>query len=316
MTTIALTPEGEAYLARVRDELADLPPDERDELLEDIESHLAEVTGEGSAPLAVRLGSAEEFAQELRTSAGLPPRSEPQAASRPDAVRARLVEVFGRAERLRAHLDAALMWGLARGWLLAVAVAVAIGWLGETRVWSLEHVWLPHAGLTGYGAMLALAAFVTLSVSLGARAAAGRAVRMDRAASFLAIVAIVPAAWHVDHLGPRDHYYAYATGTGVVPPGLYLDGAPVTNIFPYDRSGKLINDVLLYQQDGLPLRIGARGEDDPNRRYLVTRRSQRLYNSFPVRYFDPGTSRVAHPNAGPRVQSPTILTPPLGRQAP
>ena len=44
MTTIALTPEAEAFLARVRDELADLPPDERDELLEDIESHLAEIS--------------------------------------------------------------------------------------------------------------------------------------------------------------------------------------------------------------------------------------------------------------------------------
>jgi hypothetical protein len=102
----------------------------------------------------------------------------------------------------------------------------------------------------------------------------------------------------------------------VVPPGLYLDGAPVTNIFPYDRSGKPVNDVLLYQQDGQPLRIGSRGEDDPNRRYLVTRRSQRLYNSFPVRYFDPGTSLVAHPNAGPRVQIPEILTPPLGAGKP
>ena len=49
----------------------------------------------------------------------------------------------------------------------------------------------------------------------------------------------------------------------------------------------------------------------PNRRYLVTRRGQRLYNSFPVRYFDPGTSRVAHPNAGPVVRIPNILTPPL-----
>ena len=68
MTTIALTPEGEAFLARVRDELADLPADERDELLEDIESHLAEVAGEGGVPLAVRLGSAEEFARSCVTA--------------------------------------------------------------------------------------------------------------------------------------------------------------------------------------------------------------------------------------------------------
>jgi hypothetical protein len=201
MTTIALTPEGEAYLARVREELADLPPDERDELLEDIESHLAEVTGEGSAPLAVRLGSAEEFARELRISAGLPARSEPTSPSRLVAVRAWIKARAGRVAGLRGRFDAALLWRLARGWLLAVAAAVAIGSLGGTRAWSLGHVWLPHAGLTGYGATFALAAFVALSVWLGARAAAGRAVRIDRAASVLAIVAIVPAAWHVDHLG-------------------------------------------------------------------------------------------------------------------
>ena len=34
------------------------------------------------------------------------------------------------------------------------------------------------------------------------------------------------------------------------------------------------------------------------------RRGDRLYNSFPVRYYDPGTSIVRHPNAGPRVHDP------------
>jgi hypothetical protein len=98
MTTIALTPEAEEFLARVRDELADLPPDERDELLEDIESHLAELTGEGGMPLAARLGSAEEFAHELRHSAGLPPRAESVAPSRLDAVRSRLAGATRRAD--------------------------------------------------------------------------------------------------------------------------------------------------------------------------------------------------------------------------
>jgi HAAS domain-containing protein len=309
MTTIALTPEGEAYLARVREELADLPPDERDELLEDIESHLAEVTGEGSVPLAVRLGSAEEFAQELRVSAGLPARQPELAPSRFVAARSRLRGAAGRVPGWWPRVDARLLWQLGRGWLLAAAAAVVIGGVGGTSAWGHAHLWLPHPGFRGYGAVLALAGFVVFSLWLGRRAAAGRGIRLDRAASALAVIAIAPALWHFDS-PPRDHWYSYTT-ISEAPPGLYLDRVPVTNIFAYDRDGKPLNDVLLFQQDGLPLRIGASGQDDPNRRYLVTRRSQRLYNSFPVRYFDPGTSQVTHPNAGPRVQIPDILTPPL-----
>ena len=72
---------------------------------------------------------------------------------------------------------------------------------------------------------------------------------------------------------------------------------------------------MLYLPDGRALNTDA-NRIDPHRRYLVTRRGKRLYNSFPVRYFDPGTTRVAHPNAGPRVRVPKVLTPPLDNQAP
>jgi hypothetical protein len=314
MTTIALTPEGEAFLARVRNELADLPPDERDELLEDIESHLAEIGEEGGVPLAVRLGSAEEFALELRHSAGLPPRAEPTAPSRLDAARARFERALRRSEALRTHFNAALVWRLARGWLLAVASAVIIGALGNTSAWGHRHVWLPHPGLRAYGAIVALAALVVASLWLGQRAAAGKGVRLDRLASVVAVLAIVPAAWHLDS-PPRDHYYSYTTISQAPPAGLFENGSEVLNIFPYTRDGRPLNDVLLYLPDGQPLSIGAQNVD-PNRRYLVNKRGQRLYNSFPARYFDPGTTRVARPNAGPHVQIPTILTPPLTTQKP
>jgi hypothetical protein len=182
MTTVALTPEGEAFLARVRDELADLPPDERDELLEDIESHLAEVAGEGEVALAARLGSAEEFAQELRNSAGLPPRAAPSEPSRLQAARAWLDDAVRRVMAVRPHLTGALVWQLARGWLLAVAFALTIAALGNTAAWSYRHTWLPHAGLRGFGALIALAGFVALSFWLARRAAP----RRDGASSSIA----------------------------------------------------------------------------------------------------------------------------------
>jgi hypothetical protein len=313
MTTIALTPEGEAFLARMREELDDLPPDERDELLEDIESHLAEVSGEGEVALAARLGSAEEFAQELRHSAGLPPRAESARPSRLDAVRARLDEVAGRAGRFRAHLHARLVWWLVRGWLLAVVLAIVIGGLGHTSAWGYAHAWLPHPGMRGYGAGVVLAAFVAGSLLLGRRSEMGRSsARLDRVLSAIALVAIVPAAVHMD--SPARTPLASGPFTTSVEyrmlPGLAFNGVQLSNVYPFDREGKPLNDVMLYLADGRPLTVGAESVDQ-NRRYLVTRRGQRLYNSFPVRYFDPGTSLVTHPNAGPRVRIPDILTPSL-----
>jgi hypothetical protein len=91
--------------------------------------------------------------------------------------------------------------------------------------------------------------------------------------------------------------------------GLVYNGAPVQNIYPYTVGGKLLHDVLLYDGAGTPLEIG-RGVSDPNRRILTTSTNTSIFNSFPIRYYDPGTVRVSHPNAGPVVRTPHILPTP------
>ncbi len=68
--TTASTEVGD-YLAAVSRELADLPAAERDDLLEDLDSHLHEVIAEGEGSLEQRLGPPEQYAAELRASAGL-----------------------------------------------------------------------------------------------------------------------------------------------------------------------------------------------------------------------------------------------------
>ncbi|WP_020671186.1 DUF1700 domain-containing protein [Amycolatopsis nigrescens] len=65
------------YLARVRTALADLPPAEVDEILEDVRPHLAEIAeelGEGARveAMAARLGSPESYAAELRAAGDYP----------------------------------------------------------------------------------------------------------------------------------------------------------------------------------------------------------------------------------------------------
>jgi hypothetical protein len=311
MTAIALTPEAEAFLARVRDELADLPPDERDELLEDIESHLAEVAGEGGAGLAARLGSAEEFAQELRISAGLPPRA-PVSSSRLRAVRARLESLARRGEWLRVRLDAALAWRLARGWLLAVALAVAVATVGGGEAWERARTWLPRPGIGAGGAVVVMVALVAASVWLGLRAGAGRGLRLDRVASALALVAIAPAAWHIDNPSPPPA--ATTVGYQNVQ-GLRFNGVPVGNIFPFDANGKPLDDVLLYRSNGEALNVDAY-RIDPKRRYLVAPNGRRLYNSFPVRVYNRGTHEVAKGWIRPSVHIAKLQIPSLGNPSP
>ena len=72
------------YLAQVRAELSDLPPGELADVLEDVSGHLTEVAAEfeaepTTAALQERLGTPREYADELRTAAGYPPRTQPVA---------------------------------------------------------------------------------------------------------------------------------------------------------------------------------------------------------------------------------------------
>jgi hypothetical protein len=72
------------YLAQVRAELSDLPPGELEDVLDDVSGHLTEVAGEFDseptiADLQERLGTPRQYADELRTAAGYPPRAQPVA---------------------------------------------------------------------------------------------------------------------------------------------------------------------------------------------------------------------------------------------
>lgn len=101
------------YLAQVRAELSDLPPGELEDVLEDVSGHLTEVAAEFQdeptiAALQERLGTPQQYADELRTAAGYPPRTQPVGV---------------------AHLEAgwrALRWGLIAATVGPFFLAVAI----------------------------------------------------------------------------------------------------------------------------------------------------------------------------------------------
>lgn len=88
MSTTSVNPDGEAYLAAVRDELDDLPEEDRVELLEDLALHLAELSSSANrdddAPrLDSRIGPPASYAAELRSAAGLPRESRPAPPAPP-----------------------------------------------------------------------------------------------------------------------------------------------------------------------------------------------------------------------------------------
>src|ERR1700687_6391313 len=58
------------YAASVRAALSDLPPEQSEILLEDLEDHLREVATETGGPLTERLGPPEQYARELRAAYG------------------------------------------------------------------------------------------------------------------------------------------------------------------------------------------------------------------------------------------------------
>ncbi|MEO5576348.1 MAG: hypothetical protein ABIR67_04415 [Gaiellaceae bacterium] len=154
--------------------------------------------------------------------------------------------------------------------------------------------------------MLALAA--PASIWLGCRTRRGsetlrRTVTAANAFLVLALVPVVPNA--LDGLRSVSSVYAVPTT-----PGLAVDGVPVRNVYPYSREGKLLFDVLLYTDSGAPLDL-ATGSEDVDRRVLEAADGTVLFNSFPIRYFDPGTRSVARPGLAPLITVPTVTTPEL-----
>ncbi|MFD7153657.1 hypothetical protein ACFV9C_03610 [Kribbella sp. NPDC059898] len=127
------------YLAQVRSELSDLPPGELEDVLQDVGGHLSEVAGEfGTEPtigqLQDRLGTPRQYADELRTAAGYPPRTGPAGQSHKD--------------RLDAGWNA-LRWGLIAATVGPFFIAVAI------FAWSRRET--SFFGLLGFGILFAAA---------------------------------------------------------------------------------------------------------------------------------------------------------------
>ena len=180
MTTQTETTEVGRYLAAIRQSLGDLSADEREDLLEDLEAHLHEVVAESGTSLEASLGSAQQYAEELRATAGLEPapteavpllrRVERTIAGSSLWPQARQLSQRPMARAAREFVPTLRpAWWLVRGWLWLFAVVV---WLhnGELEPYRARIIVPGYHGHWLVG-VLALAVALVASVWLGLRQA-------------------------------------------------------------------------------------------------------------------------------------------------
>lgn len=305
------------YAAQVRSALADLSAEQQDDLLEDLEGHLLEVSEDGD--LLERLGPPAAYASELRSSAGLPPATAaPSRLAR--AVRSRLERLRTRAEEVPGGREAMAFapelrpgWWVVRGYaavLLLGAVTAGDGQFGLSS-FPVPTAW----GSSVLGALLTVAA-VVVSVRLGRGTDALPASRRRAvvAANVALVVAGTAFASEVRDLVGTDAYYYQAAN----PYTDILSGpdGPVKNIFPFDALGRPLRDVQLFDQDGRPLSQLLRESPDgryaePAIRFGVD--GQPKPNVFPRDYrvdgYDaqgtPTTQPVPPPSVAPPVLAPS-----------
>ena len=318
-TSDTATQEAERYLKEVAPHLAALPAEERADLLDDLAQHLREIAAEPGPPLAERLGSPEAYAAELLASAGVVPsrrRGVPLLARAADLAHRAKGSWLGE-EYVRLYPVLRPAWWVIRAYL-AVSLLAAMQGNGS------EAFPLPElAGSTAVG-LLAILVAVPLSVRLGQRALARSGRLLVLGANVLAIVYGLSL---LTSDGPSeiryvdsDYHPSAAPSRGCLATAA---GQPITNLYAYDVEGRLLDPVLLYDQDGQPI-DNLCPELDSRGRRLSTEYRQDLngapvINAFPRRQtaFVPdqrspfGNGSPNQPEATVPVRPPAVVVPRL-----
>ncbi|MFD4207159.1 hypothetical protein ACFWRG_14345 [Micromonospora tulbaghiae] len=243
------------YVDRVRAALADLPPGVRDELTEDLPEHLAEVAAEGEGALVDRLGTPEAYAAELRAAAGAGEGRRParfhrlaearaQAATQVRLLDRQLGPLLGHAtvsDFLRPLRPA---WWLLRGWLAALLISVMVD--GD------RPGLLPRPNDNASAGLLLLIGAVVASLWLGRRSAGftGWPRRLHRLGTVALLLFGFAVLVDVDRNASSDLYSGYEQTS------VDRRYERIEDVFVYDQQGRLIRDAQLFDQNGVPIRLG------------------------------------------------------------
>lgn len=240
--SITLSSVKAAYLAGVAEGLSDLSEEDREEVIQDLEAHLAELDDDR---VVSTLGEAGMFVAEFRHSAGL---DEPQRRRR----FARLRRAVAVIEERSAHVAEVIQWSRFRPAWIWVR-----GWLVVT-VWGMllysetfERFPIPRFGGSTLTGLVLVAIATGISVWLDKGQPSDRRQTASGLFSVVAGMALLASL-----LNPIYN----STIQYIDDPALYLDrltganGEPVENIFAYDLEGNPV-EVLLFDARGRPLQV-------------------------------------------------------------
>ncbi|MCW2751357.1 MAG: hypothetical protein JWR83_2467 [Aeromicrobium sp.] len=254
MNTSTVAPEIVKFAAAVREALADLPEEERDELTDGLEADLSESLAED---LRRTLPDPIAYAAELRAAAGLPARGKVRgglsASWRETVSDIRLA--IRRHPALHSLLEFLTVlrpaWWLVRAWVAYYLVFTG-NLFGDSR------------GMISF-APLSLAMFllfVVVSVQWGRGEWLPRSGLpwLIGAGNVLALLLLLPAISHANTTSSTpDTFDAYPAPLD----GLAMNGQQISNIFAYGHDGKLLRSVQLFDQSGQPLDpFGSQPGDD------------------------------------------------------
>lgn len=319
-----------SFASAVRAQLADLPTEDRDELLDGFEADLVERIADGGD-----LGDPVAYADELRRAAGLPPRTDPTGTPARRTLRER-------ADALEARLS---------GW--AESTAARRGIWGFVR--SLRPAWWVFRGLGVAFAIMFFAGFMVYLNGFPYPRSMTVAVLLSLVTTVLSVQwgrgQWLPVRWMVWLRRVGDAIAAFVllfmlgsfVNLGVVSsdvsdqpqgqPGLNANADQrISNIYAYDCSGKLLDGVRLFDQDGRPLTTTTGGPwgdgqqvdggwDEQRQQsieYGVNRLADPgLWNVFPLaeKRID-GQGNAVSDDAGPIAAAPRDAVAPLSASCP
>lgn len=243
------------YVDAVRAALAGLPEATRDELVEDLPEHLAEVLAEGDGPLIDRLGDPARYAADLCAAAGLTIGAPaPPPASRLAALRATALRYRNAADRrvgpllgypLASDFFVLLRpaWWVLRGYLAAMVLAFLLDDSGQPM--GL----LPRIGGSEPVALVLLVGAILASVWLGRRTAnlTHWPRYALRAGTLLLVLVALTGFLNAD---------SDTRGAGYAAVGYDDPYQRISDVFVYDQQGRLVTGARLFDQQGQPIRLG------------------------------------------------------------
>ncbi len=244
MPAPGINPDAVSYVAQVRAALADLSPDDLDDLTGGMAADLAELLRERGGALTDHLGTPAAYAAELRAAAGLPtPGAAKSFRGYPAAIRRMLATA--RADNsivdqtVRYVISLRSAWWFIRG---AIAAGVLVAMVGLTKS-------PPRVLVAAVLVLLGAGVSIVVGVRRSSRAASGLGVLLN---SLLVVIAVMTGinglVTAFNYAFPRLDFVETVTASSDPPPPTNVIRS--SNLFVYDSAGKRVDAARVFTAEG------------------------------------------------------------------